>query len=214
MKDYYSMLGVQPNATRDEIKRAYRRLAMAHHPDKNEGNAVAVAYFHDIKEAYETLTNPVKKEQYLQKRWYFKSRGKKFDTYKPLIPETVLNDSLLLNKYVHTLNPFRIDKPSLHAYIQSILSTEAIEMLKNFNDTKTNTQIVDLLLDATSYLDVEQSIQLNEQLKQVAGYDNTIINKIDEKNKTKRKQAFYRKYELLIVILITFVICLLIWLTV
>jgi curved DNA-binding protein CbpA len=213
LKDYYSILGVPPGANRDEIKRAYRRLAMAYHPDKNEGNATAVAYFHDIREAYETLTNPVKKDHYLQKRWYFQSRGKKFEQYKPLIPETVLNDCVQLNKYVHTLNTFRVDKQSLQSYVQSLLSTEAVEMLKNFNDAKTNTEIIELLLDVTSYLDIDQSRQLNERLKLLAANDQVTINKINEKNRMKSKETFYNRYQVLLLLAVTLIVCLIIWLS-
>ncbi len=61
MKDYYSILECTPMSTRDEIKRNFRRLAQQFHPDKNADDAYATARFHDIKEAYETLTQPCKK---------------------------------------------------------------------------------------------------------------------------------------------------------
>jgi DnaJ-class molecular chaperone len=59
--DYYSVLGVTRNATQDEIKRAYKKLAMKTHPDRNSGDDTQ---FKKIQEAYETLGDPSKKQQY------------------------------------------------------------------------------------------------------------------------------------------------------
>lgn len=60
MSDYYSTLGVARNASPDEIKKAYRRLANQHHPDKGGDSAM----FQQIQEAYSTLSDPQKKAQY------------------------------------------------------------------------------------------------------------------------------------------------------
>ena len=60
MSDYYQILGVQPNASADEIKKAYRKLANKHHPDKGGDQAK----FKDISVAYETLSDPQRKAEY------------------------------------------------------------------------------------------------------------------------------------------------------
>ncbi|MGX7582828.1 DnaJ domain-containing protein [Candidatus Vidania fulgoroideorum] len=57
MKDYYKILGVDKNSTQEEIKKAYRRLAMKYHPDKNPGDKKSEEKFKEIKEAYEILSN-------------------------------------------------------------------------------------------------------------------------------------------------------------
>lgn len=67
MKDYYDTLGVKKDATADEIKRAYRRLAHQHHPDKVSGDkAAAEAKFKEINEAYQVLSDPEKRARYDQ----------------------------------------------------------------------------------------------------------------------------------------------------
>ena len=63
-KDFYKILGVEKDAGDSEIKRAYRKLAVVHHPDKNPGDEQAEAKFKDIGEAYETLSDPQKRERY------------------------------------------------------------------------------------------------------------------------------------------------------
>lgn len=63
-KDYYKILGIEKEATENEIKKAYRKLAIVHHPDKNPGDKEAEERFKDIGEAYETLSDPQKRAKY------------------------------------------------------------------------------------------------------------------------------------------------------
>ncbi|HAF61045.1 MAG TPA: hypothetical protein DCK95_01830 [Anaerolineaceae bacterium] len=65
-KDYYKILGVEKNATAEDIKKAYRKLAMKYHPDKNPGNKQAEEKFKEINEANEVLSDPEKRAHYDQ----------------------------------------------------------------------------------------------------------------------------------------------------
>jgi len=64
--DYYAVLGVDKKATTDAIKKAYRKLALKYHPDKNPGDKKAEEKFKDITEAYAVLSDPEKRKQYDQ----------------------------------------------------------------------------------------------------------------------------------------------------
>lgn len=65
-RDYYDVLGVARNASDEDLKKAYRRCAMKHHPDRNPGDASAEAAFKECKEAYEVLSDGGKRRMYDQ----------------------------------------------------------------------------------------------------------------------------------------------------
>ena len=65
-RDYYEVLGVDKNASEDEIKRAYKKLARKYHPDMNPGDKEAEEKFKEINEANEVLSNPDKRQKYDQ----------------------------------------------------------------------------------------------------------------------------------------------------
>ncbi len=77
--DYYALLGVPKTAGESEIKSAYRKLALKHHPDRNQGNKVSESKFKEINEAYEVLSDPKKRKMYDQ----FGKEGQEGQGYRP-----------------------------------------------------------------------------------------------------------------------------------
>ena len=63
-RDYYEVLGVKKDASTDEIKKAYKKLALANHPDRNPGDEAAVARFKEAAEAFEVLSESDKRARY------------------------------------------------------------------------------------------------------------------------------------------------------
>src|SRR5437899_179644 len=65
-RDYYQVLGVERNASAEEIKKTYRKRALEHHPDRNPGDKSAEEKFKELGEAYEVLSDPQKRAAYDQ----------------------------------------------------------------------------------------------------------------------------------------------------
>ena len=63
-RDYYDVLGINKNSTADQIKSAYRKLAVKYHPDKNKGDKGAEEKFKEASEAYHVLSNSERKQNY------------------------------------------------------------------------------------------------------------------------------------------------------
>jgi len=63
-ENFYDILGVPKNASQEQIKKAYKKLALKYHPDKNQGNKAAENKFKKISSAYEVLSNKTKRAEY------------------------------------------------------------------------------------------------------------------------------------------------------
>lgn len=96
-KDYYKILGVSKNAPQDEIKKAYRKLAMKYHPDKNPNDKTAETKFKEVSEANEVLGDPKKRKQYdeLGSNWknYQQQGGFDWSKYQQQGGQTFYSDS-------------------------------------------------------------------------------------------------------------------------
>lgn len=209
LKDYYSILGLSPPASANEIKKAYRKLAHQYHPDKNNNDPYAMARFSDIKEAYETLNNPVKKDYYLQQRWYAQSIGNKMrqDTATPV---ALLKQMLELDRRTSTSDMHRISREGLYYQITTILSDDNIAMLNSFKEPVINTEIVGVALKTGNALSYRFVILLTDRLRKIK----------TEKSNDKKFEQFIRKHKQInywenkkiwIILILVLLICLLIF---
>ena len=82
-KDYYKVLGVTKDASKEDIKRAYRKLAQRYHPDANKGDSQAEARFKEISEAHAVLANTEKRAEYDEMRRLFEAGGDRIYGYGP-----------------------------------------------------------------------------------------------------------------------------------
>lgn len=209
MKDYYKILDLPPSATQKEIKAAYRRLAHQYHPDKNSNDQYAAARFELVKEAYEVLTDPAKKEYYLQQRWYHQSMGKK-RTETVITPVTVLKEVLDLDKHVATLDVYRMDEEGLYIRICEILSDDTISRINLFNEREINNSIAATVLKightlSWTYIRPLSARLLTLQTDQATG---TSIRRFMQQSK---QSDTWQRHKAWIILLIVVLLCLLIY---
>jgi len=212
LKDYYGTLELEPSATLSEIKKAYRRLALQLHPDKKGNDPYAAARFAEVKEAYEVLSDPGKKEYYLQQRWYEQSTGKR-KKQAIITPVSVLHQTIELERYVARLDMFRLDKNGLQQYILELFPDSTINQLHTFNEPGTIREITGLALRSLQPLPWDLRHKILEQLQKLAGADEQSVRLLQEFRSRSDKKQRRDKYSLIIIIAVTFFLCLLIWLS-
>ncbi|MEP7376589.1 MAG: DnaJ domain-containing protein [Chitinophagaceae bacterium] len=206
LKDYYSILELPPSASADEIKKAYRRLAHQYHPDKKNNDPYAAAQFTEIQEAYETLSNPLQKEYYLQQRWYAQSIGKKIKQ-ETITPVNILKQMIELEKYVSKLDIHRMDQQGLFDYMQNILSDSTISTLNSFNETDINKEIVLTSLKGVRVLPYHFILPFAERLKKLIVSDKLTIKKIDQFVRHHKQTDYWEKRKVWIILLLVLLIC-------
>jgi curved DNA-binding protein CbpA len=208
LKDHYKTLELAPSATLQDIKKAYRKLAQQYHPDKSN-DPYAAANFAEIKEAYETLSNPVKKNQYLQERWYNRATGNT-NTEQVVTPVNILKQALEFEKYTSTLDVYRMDQQSLYEYINELLDDDTISKLLQFNEAEVNQQIMLTLIKPIRFLKYEKAILLAEKLSKITGNNTQSHSLINSMLKEIQQKEKWESRKWIVVLFITLAICLLI----
>ena len=212
LKDYYTILELSPSASAGEIKKAYRRLAHQYHPDKKNNDPYAAAQFSNIKEAYETLSNPSKKDLYLQQRWYAQSIGKKIKQ-ETITPVTILKQMLELEKYISILDVHRMYHEGLSDHIITNLSDENISILNSFNEPHINKEIVITALKSGHTLPYRFVTPLALQLKKLSVNDELINKRIDQFTLKHKQTNDWEKRKIWVVLFIVLLLCLIIFIS-
>ncbi|MBI3719776.1 MAG: J domain-containing protein [Sphingobacteriales bacterium] len=212
IKDYYKILGIAPTASVNDIKKAYRKMAMKHHPDTNPGDIATETMFLEIKEAYDVLIDPTQREEYNYKRWYNRTIGKDF-VQQAHTAHDILNECKKLTNYLSGVNHFQIEYDALSHHIKNILSDINMNILQQSGENLLINQVIKLLLHACDPLPYKYQPVIIERLQQLAGDDREMKERIELHIKHQQQRALFEKYKIAGVIIVTLVICLIIYLS-
>ena len=202
--NYYQILAISPQASPDEIRKAFRTAAQKYHPDKNPDNPLAAARFSEILEAYEILSDPEKRKSYHISYPY--SFGQ---TPKTIDPETILKQCISLERLISSIPVHQLDLVLLTESILEILSIPHIELLIKKADAGLKNEVLNLLLLSAKALPYPMFLTLTEKLDIIA--DDLYKKKITTIILQKKKEYFFEKYSFAIAVIITLCICLLIF---
>ncbi len=180
IKDHYAILELPPSADLAAVKKAYRRLAQEFHPDKTNNDPYANARFRDIKEAYEVLSNPARKEKYLQQRWFQQSTGRKMNDTGPVTPATFMQQCLGLYRYVSGLDHYRVDRQGLSEKFETLLQEDDLNALKVFNETGISQEAFQILLRCLTPLRADDIVKLRPRLLKLADEEPAAVSRLDQ----------------------------------
>lgn len=194
-KNYYKILQVSPNCTSDEIKKAYRKLALQFHPDINPKT---ITIFSEIKEAYEILADEKSRKKFHH-----------FYLYHQVTDKTVSIDSLvhktyLLTKFIQNGNQFTMDYEMVVVYIKHLLQPLHIELIANSNQSSKQLQV-----EANIFI-VSQILPFSQYQKIYSLIVSTFPSKANlyiEMYNKKKRTMLWDKYASWLAIIIAVLIC-------
>lgn len=201
--DFYKLLGVLPNATTNEIKKAYHQLALKYHPDRNPGDANTEAYFKKLTEAYNVLSDPEQRENY---NWNFKrstqnqnepnqEKERKEEQSTKVTPLTFLSFFQNYHKKIANIHKDRLDQSVVFRSINDMLSNDNLNFLISSGDSKTNNLIIKEVIECCNYLEYSYVERLTPKLAKLAGSDNEVINRIFSFDKKRKYASYLNRYK-------------------
>ena len=211
LKDYYQTLKVPATASSEEIKKAFRKLALQYHPDKNMDTVSATKKFMEIQEAYAVLGDKIKRAAYNYQRYL--QNPQRVNKPLPKSADDILQLSSSLQKKIAIIDPFRIDLDILSFEVNDILSDDNMHLLLNTGDVDINRRIIMDILTCIRPLPLQTIINTSILLKQLAGSDFTAQKEITDCITQVKWLHYWNKYKIYIALTVALICCLIIFLS-
>jgi preprotein translocase subunit Sec63 len=208
--DYYAVLNLPQQATIEEIRRAYRKKVMDCHPDLFPDDADKLRLFETVKEAYETLTHPQKKQMYLEERWRRKAGGLSVEGTVFSSVE-YLKQCLALNRQLAAMDAYRVSEQQIFQQLNNLLALEKINALKDTKDSSLLRSVLEALMPCMRFLSFQPFLKISDLLMQLAGDDLLMKQKISRMIADKKSEHRKSLWKLPIILLLTLILCLLMY---
>lgn len=179
---------------------------MNYHPDKHQQDPEKTILYDQIREAYETLTEPAKRDEYLKERWRQKAAGIKFED-DLISGDVILKKAIELNQQLRYADPDRLNESRVRNQFNQVISDEMIAILVRQNDHELNSTVVSILIDTLKPLSLALCSELIPQIIKIPTDDHS-IKRCTEILKQKRELLFWEKRKIWIVLLLTIALCL------
>jgi hypothetical protein len=206
IKDYYKILELAPDATAEEVKKAYRTLAFKYHPDTNTENAFAASHFIEIQEAYSVLSIEERRRKYDEERWLSGMSKRAKDT-QLVTPEWIWQEAKKLRVHMDTVDTYRMSHSALNDYVMLLLSDSHMAVLKQSNDSAIHQLIVQQLLLSTRHLKYQYMLPVSNRLAMLVPADSVMLAAIYQQQRRSYRHAIWEKYLPTFIITITILLC-------
>jgi len=210
-KNYYQLLHVSPQATAQEIKAAYRKLAFKYHPDRNNGNILSEAVLQEINEAYGVLSNADKRKKY-NASIAVSNHHSGHKRPAPVTSHTILQHATKLKTFVERSNALSINQDLVFHKAQTLLSDYHLNILLLEDNKLLIQQFIQQVLFCLQPLTFAHLQPLLPSLKKLALKNEVLQKEIQDFYRQKKQEAYWQRYKLVTVFIITLLLCLLMYL--
>jgi curved DNA-binding protein CbpA len=210
-KDHYKTLGLPFNASQEDIKKKFRKMALQYHPDTNEGNPFAHSRFREIQEAYEVLSHPQSRSNY-NREWRLHFPVQSASAVRAHTPESILSDIVTLQRKVLGMDRFRFNKDGAFLQLKELLSEDNIILLSQEAPPGIKEKIISAVMTTGARLHTKHILSLSGKLASLVNPGEPLYETILTWQKQAKQQALWEKYKPLLALLIALTLCILIYL--
>jgi hypothetical protein len=205
IRDHYKTMELHPQASPQDIRKAYRRLAHLYHPDKNPDDVAAGLYFQEIRAAYEVLSHPQRRAKYDEERWLAGYARKE----KPerITSSWIYSECLRLADHMTAANTYRMSQSALFEYVSLLLSDGHLAVLRQTGDVEMRMNILLTLLRAVKKMEYRYFSELLPALTLIAGEDETLQEHIACTAKAKRQEARWHQFKPWLIVAVALLLC-------
>jgi curved DNA-binding protein CbpA len=204
-RNYYQVLQVSPTASRDEIRKAYHRMAMRFHPDRNPG--IPPGEFAAIQEAYALLSDPAKRAEYDYQQYLFTGTTV-IQKPEAASPAEVLSVWRQLNQDWKYPDPFRLNKNMLYFQLRDFLSVNNTSLLRQLHPKDPALlSCIHGLLHLTSFLEPASYWQITRRMREWLSDQPALCLLISKHQQSAKWLFFWEKYKTWIALGITAIFC-------
>ena len=207
-KDHYRTLGISPQAGPDEIRKNYRTLVKRYHPDRHPDDRAVQAHFREIQEAYETLTDPVLRDAWLQERWLLAAQGRSTTTQPPLTSTAILKRRLTIERGFAAEDPWRADSSNRILRLSAHLTEEHLDILKQ--EPEQLDPVAETLVRCGQHLDPDGLSALSSLMKNLLPEQHPAFTSLQLLRNEKISAARWARWKPVVLLTIALLGCLLI----